>query len=758
MALLFAMAAAVAPRPATGAAIEITSAKFGNLLYVTDPKTFDVAVYSGFATVSGVLVTEVQDPYGAVVLHDQFPVSITWSSVHRQLTIPSTVQGRFAVTAKLYDQTLTEPPLASADSAVGVVPPPTSPDLDDRSAVGYTVMPAESGVFNETPNADAIAKEMQDLGVKWVRYGFHWSTDARTTRPNTADPAWLDTSSYGVWVDAFRSHGINVLGALVGSARWASSHPDDEREITYPDPSTVWGPYWAASTPNPSDWELFVRTMQERFAGRINDWEIWDEPDSFLFYEPAQLFTPAAVGQLFGNLVSLTATTLKTVNPSARVVVNFASTGSNAFENAFVPLGGPSLDAFGYHYGGPATVNHAKILLLNAHIPPKPFWNTEAAGGTHDLLPAWIRQRAAGATRLFPFIWAYFQDGDLPFGTYPLGPFYTPDALAIAVRTLSDQVGRADFVRTFAVKTDGTVNGYVFDDAGRTVIAVVREDPAVDVWAPTNPARQLVVSVPAGTTTVTATDAMGNAATLVPLAGQVRVPLDGNPVYLEGIDVHLARPLDFVAYTTTACGNGNLDPGEECDDGNTIDGDVCSNACMYACPPTPRTDCAGPSVASVLLRTHTLKPAASKLVFKWSGNTGGLLNLGNPWATTSYAFCLYEQPPSGAARAITLVAPAGGTCGTKPCWTGKVPVFFTYVDTARTVRGLKKLRVKTSASGVGSISLMAGGSALPLPTLPLGTPVVAQMEVIGGTCWDAVFDTAILRNDANGFSAQIKAP
>lgn len=34
------------------------------------------------------------------------------------------------------------------------------------------------------------------------------------------------------------------------------------------------------------------------------------------------------------------------------------------------------------------------------------------------------------------------------------------------------------------------------------------------------------------------------------------------------------------------CGNGNLDPEEECDDGNTTDGDGCSSTCQTEQQPT----------------------------------------------------------------------------------------------------------------------------------------------------------------------------
>jgi len=48
------------------------------------------------------------------------------------------------------------------------------------------------------------------------------------------------------------------------------------------------------------------------------------------------------------------------------------------------------------------------------------------------------------------------------------------------------------------------------------------------------------------------------------------------------------------ARTLPNCGNGVLDPGEECDDGNTIDGDGCSATCQFEaawCPPRPGQTC-----------------------------------------------------------------------------------------------------------------------------------------------------------------------
>jgi cysteine-rich repeat protein len=60
------------------------------------------------------------------------------------------------------------------------------------------------------------------------------------------------------------------------------------------------------------------------------------------------------------------------------------------------------------------------------------------------------------------------------------------------------------------------------------------------------------------------------------------------------------RPVDAGASDTGIdagpvryCGNGVLDPGEQCDDSNTKDGDGCSATCQIECPPIPGQTCIG---------------------------------------------------------------------------------------------------------------------------------------------------------------------
>jgi len=43
----------------------------------------------------------------------------------------------------------------------------------------------------------------------------------------------------------------------------------------------------------------------------------------------------------------------------------------------------------------------------------------------------------------------------------------------------------------------------------------------------------------------------------------------------------ITSPIGYTYCHNLLCGNGNLDPGEMCDDGNLINGDSCSISCTF---------------------------------------------------------------------------------------------------------------------------------------------------------------------------------
>jgi len=60
-------------------------------------------------------------------------------------------------------------------------------------------------------------------------------------------------------------------------------------------------------------------------------------------------------------------------------------------------------------------------------------------------------------------------------------------------------------------------------------------------------------------------------------AAAVAVSADGTYAYTAG------KAANEVAVFSSRCGDGQLDPGEQCDDGNAVDGDGCSTGCRHEC-------------------------------------------------------------------------------------------------------------------------------------------------------------------------------
>jgi len=77
---------------------------------------------------------------------------------------------------------------------------------------------------------------------------------------------------------------------------------------------------------------------------------------------------------------------------------------------------------------------------------------------------------------------------------------------------------------------------------------------------------------------------------------------DGNQVDGDGCDTNC---------TLTRCGNGVVTVGEQCDDGNSNDNDACKNDCTFTVPPTPvptNTSTRTPSMTPTLMPTATPVP------------------------------------------------------------------------------------------------------------------------------------------------------
>jgi len=272
----------------------------------------------------------------------------------------------------------------------------------------------------------------------------------------------------------------------------------------------------------------------------------------------------------------------------------------------------------------------------------------------------------------------------------------------------------------------------------------------------------------------------------------------GSPARVQADDGH------FVTVTLTSlCGNGTIDIGpsytEECDDGpanGTLasccattctfkpngtgcdDNDACTNpdtctdgtcggGALQTCPLCqtclpmggcvigPRTACKEPTLParSILQLKDKMPDSGDQVTFKWNkGEATQTTDFGDPVDTDDYALCVFG---SGGGLLLQVDAPAGGVCGTKPCWKALGIKGFGYKDPLHTPNGADKVLLKAGLAGKAKAQFKAKGDNIAAFGLPLSLPVTAQIQSENGQCWAATFSAAgESKNDTTQFKGK----
>jgi probable HAF family extracellular repeat protein len=211
---------------------------------------------------------------------------------------------------------------------------------------------------------------------------------------------------------------------------------------------------------------------------------------------------------------------------------------------------------------------------------------------------------------------------------------------------------------------------------------------------------------------------------------------------------------------TPPCGNGQLDAGEACDDGPANgSASCCTIECTVA---APGTQCDGglcgqsgtcqPVVGCGSAPIAGCQPAASgkskldlrsgRLVWKWTSSaTVAPADFGDPTADADYQLCVYDASSLAAQARI----PAGGTCGTRPCWKRVGTTAYRQRSATGAPDGIVATKLRAGGAGAGKLALRGKGAYLGTPTLPLALPLRVQLRHDGGpACWEASFDSAVV--------------
>lgn len=144
--------------------------------------------------------------------------------------------------------------------------------------------------------------------VQWSRVVFSWA-DLQPGGPDDWSGPWLEANGTDARLDVELRAGRRVVGVLARTPPWAATRdgytadPPRNLDLPYDDPNNYWGRY--------------VAKVVERYAGRVDDWIIWNEPDVWSFETNSQQWTGTT--EEYYRLLKVGYLAAKKTRPYARV-------------------------------------------------------------------------------------------------------------------------------------------------------------------------------------------------------------------------------------------------------------------------------------------------------------------------------------------------------------------------------------------------------------------------------------------------------
>jgi hypothetical protein len=180
------------------------------------------------------------------------------------------------------------------------------------------------------------------------------------------------------------------------------------------------------------------------------------------------------------------------------------------------------------------------------------------------------------------------------------------------------------------------------------------------------------------------------------------------------------------------------------------------------CPASPRQDClqsTEPAKSQLQLK-DTGDNTGDQITWKWlKGEATAVADFGDPVNTDDYALCIYDESGPEPALLFGAVAPAGGTCAGKPCWTA-AGAGFKYGNKEAVPDGLTGIKLKAGSAGKAALQVKGKGEKLEswsagFPSPPLGLPLRVQFQLSEGTCWETRHTaSSVLKNVGGTFAAR----
>lgn len=144
----------------------------------------------------------------------------------------------------------------------------SNPNASWKDFAGVCAHPTRLSFYKTDEEVVALMDRMQELGIGYIRTDFAW----RTLFPESFRAPDRDAMRRAeLVVNEANKRGLRIVAILNAPPKWASSRPDAPSTLQHP-PKNI------------ADYERYVRIMAEKFKGRIQVWEIGNEPNWYKFW------------------------------------------------------------------------------------------------------------------------------------------------------------------------------------------------------------------------------------------------------------------------------------------------------------------------------------------------------------------------------------------------------------------------------------------------------------------------------------------
>jgi hypothetical protein len=214
--------------------------------------------------------------------------------------------------------------------------------------------------------------------------------------------------------------------------------------------------------------------------------------------------------------------------------------------------------------------------------------------------------------------------------------------------------------------------------------------------------------------------------------------------------------------TCSVCGNGTVEPGEQCE---TTD-PRCNPDCTLAgnCTDQPVLGCkvsAAVAKSKLQLKDNVADPLDNTKdsgQYQWkSGALTDVSEFKDPVNTAGvdYRLCVYDADGLVAAHEV----PSQGTCDGKPCWKASGSTGFQYGNKNGAVDGISQVKLKAGDAGKSSVSmkLKSKTGEFVSPPLPLTVPSVRAQLIVDDGVTPVCFETTLAaptKNEPKQYSAK----